>query len=109
MLFNCEMYREAIPELQQAKSNPHIRNKALLMLGKCFASLNMNDLAINAMNEAVKELAVFNNEKKELLYELGLVYEKVSNKEEYLNCMKEIYNNDYGYRDVAKRVESSYQ
>jgi tetratricopeptide (TPR) repeat protein len=109
VLYSVEQYREAIPELQQAKSNPHIRNKALLMLGKCFSALNMNDLAINAMQEAVKEILAFNNEKKELLYELGLVYEKVNKHDDYLNCMKEIYNNDYGYRDVAKRVESSYQ
>jgi len=108
VLYQCEQYREAIPELQQAKSNPHIRNKALLLLGKCFAALNMNDLAVNAMQEAVKEIPVFNNEKKELLYELGLVFEKVSKHEDYLNCMKEIYNNDYGYRDVASRVEASY-
>ena len=60
------------------------------------------------MSEAVKEIPAFNNEKKELLYELGLVYEKVGNKDEYLNCLKEIYNNDYGFRDVAKRVEASY-
>ncbi|RBP43839.1 hypothetical protein DES53_105238 [Roseimicrobium gellanilyticum] len=109
VLFSVEQYRDAIPELQQAKSNPHIRNKALLMLGRCFAALNMNDLAINAMQEAVKEIVAFNNEKKELLYELGLVFEKVNKHDDYLNCMKEIYNNDYGYRDVAKRVESSYQ
>lgn len=108
ILFQAEQYREAIPELQQAKGNPHIRNKALLMLGKCFERLNMNDLAINAMTEAVKEIPAFNNEKKELLYSLGTTYEKVGKAEEYLNCMKEIYNNDYGYRDVAKRVESSY-
>ncbi len=108
VLFQCEQYREAIPELQQAKGNPHIRNKALLMLGKCFAALNMNDLAVNAYGDAVKEIASFTNEKKELLYELGVVYEKMGRKEDYLNCMKEIYNNDYGYRDVAKRVESSY-
>lgn len=108
VLYQCEMYREAIPELQQAKSNPHIRNKALLMLGKCFTSLNMNDLALNAYNDAVKEILSFTGEKKELLYELGVVYEKMGRKDEYLNCMKEIYNNDYGYRDVAKRVESSY-
>ncbi len=108
VLISAEMYREAIPELQQAKSNPHIRNKALLLLGRCFERLNMNDLALNAMLEAVKEIPAFNNEKKELLYELGLVYEKVGNKDEYLNCLKEIYNNDYGFRDVAKRVESSY-
>jgi tetratricopeptide (TPR) repeat protein len=108
VLFQCEMFREAIPELQQAKSNPHIRNKALLMLGKCFGSLNMNDLAINAMQEAVKEIPAFNNEKKDLLYSLGLMFEKVGKHDEYLNCLKEIYNNDYGYRDVAKRVEASY-
>jgi tetratricopeptide (TPR) repeat protein len=109
VLVQMEQFREAIPELQQARSNPHIRNKALLLLGTCFARLGMNDLAINAYSDAVKELAIFNNEKKDLLYELGLIYEKVGRKEDYLNCMKEIYNNDYGYRDVAKRVESSYQ
>lgn len=108
VLFQVEQYREAIPELQQAKSNPHIRNKALLMLGKCFERLNMNDLAENALSDAVKEITGFNNEKKEVLYELGLIYEKSGKKENYLNCMKEIYNSDYGYRDVAKRVESSY-
>ena len=108
VLFLAEEYRTAIPELQQAKSNPHIRNKAILMLGKCFARLNMSDLAIGAFNEAVREITVFNNEKKELLYELGLVYERVGKQDDYLNCMKEIYNNDYGYLDVAKRVESSY-
>jgi tetratricopeptide (TPR) repeat protein len=109
VLFQIEQYKEAIPELQQAKSNPHIRGKALLMLGRCFERLKMNDLAINAFNDAIKEITGFNNEKKELLYELGLVYEKTGRKEEYLNCMKEIYNNDYGYRDVAGRVEASYQ
>jgi hypothetical protein len=25
-----------------------------------------------------------------------------------VDCMKQIYEVDYGYRDVAKRVESSY-
>ena len=108
VLFQAEQYREAIPELQQAKSNPHMRNKSLLMLGKCFERLNMNDLAENALSDAAKEITSFNNEKKEALYELGLIYEKSGKKENYLNCMKEIYNGDYGYRDVAKRVESSY-
>lgn len=108
VLFQAEQYREAIPELQQAKGNPHIRNKALLLLGQCFASLSMNDLAVNSMTEAVKEIPAFNNEKKELLYQLGLVYERMGQQEESLNCLKEIYNNDYGYKDVAQRVERSY-
>jgi hypothetical protein len=49
------------------------------------------------------------NTKKESLYELAMVYEKVGKTAEYLEQLKEIYNNDYGYRDVARRVESSYQ
>ena len=34
--------------------------------------------------------------------------ELLGKKDEYLECMKQIYEVDYGYRDVAKRVESSY-
>jgi hypothetical protein len=47
--------------------------------------------------------------KKEIVYNLGIVYENMGEGEKSLNCMKEIYEADYGYRDVAERVESSYQ
>jgi hypothetical protein len=47
--------------------------------------------------------------KKEIVYNLGIVYEKMGEREKSLNCMKHIYEADYGYRDVAERVESSYQ
>ncbi len=107
--FNCGMFGEAIPELQQARQNPNLRTKALLMLGKCFEAKNMNDLAINAFSDAAKDMAVMDNTKKELLYELALVQLKVGNKPAYLESLKEIYNFDYGFKDVAKRVEESYQ
>ncbi len=106
--FNAGMYGEAIPELQQARQNPSLRTKALLMLGRCFERKNMNDLAISALADCVKELPVMDGTKKESLYELAMVYEKVGKQVEYLECLKEIYNNDYGFRDVASRVESSY-
>ena len=106
--FNAGMYTEAIPELQQAKSNPNIRIKAILMLGRCFEKKNMNDLAFSALSEAAKELVVMDGMKKELLYELALVCQKMGKQDQYLDALKEIYNADYGYRDVAKRVESSY-
>lgn len=106
--FNAGMFTEAIPELQQAKSNPNIRIKAILMLGRCFEKKNMNDLAFSAFSEASKELVIMDGTKKEILYELALVSEKMGRQEQYLEALKEIYNTDYGYRDVAKRVESSY-
>ena len=106
--FNAGMYTEAIPELQQAKSNPHIRTKSMLMLGRCFERKNMNDLAKGAFGDALKELAIMDATKKEVLYELAMVCEKLGDREGYLESLKEIYNADYGYRDVAQRVESSY-
>ena len=32
----------------------------------------------------------------------------MGNAEKSVDCMKQIYEVDYGYRDVAQRVESSY-
>ena len=107
-LYNSENYTDAIPQLQQAKSNPHLRTRAMLMLGMCFEHKKMYDLAEAQLKEAASELTAMDNVKKELLYELGLVYEKMGQEKESLDCMKEIYNADYDYRDVKDRVESSY-
>ena len=46
--------------------------------------------------------------KKEIVYNLGLVYEQMGDAPKYIDAMKKIYEADYGYRDVAARVESSY-
>lgn len=108
-LFNAERYTDAIPELQQARSNPHLRTRAMLLLGRCFVRKSMHDMAEATFSEAAKELSSMDNTKKEIVYELGLVYELMGQHEKSLECMKEIYNSDYGYKDVAKRVESSYQ
>jgi len=54
-LYAVDQPTEAIPELQRAKSNPHVRTKALLLLGKCFGMKNMDDLAITQLKEASRE------------------------------------------------------
>jgi hypothetical protein len=46
--------------------------------------------------------------KKEVLYAKGLIHEKLGQKEAALEDFKQIYEVDYGYLDVAQRVESSY-
>ena len=40
---------------------------------------------------------------------LGEVLDKMGERERSLDAFKEIYNADYDYRDVATRVEQSYQ
>jgi hypothetical protein len=61
------------------------------------------------LEEASRELLSMDAMKKQIVYNLGLVYEQMGEREKSLDCMKQIYESDYGYRDVADRVESSYR
>ncbi len=100
--------REAIPELQRAKANPHIRHKAMLMLARCYGSGRMHDLALAQLKEAAAEMTIMDATKKEIVYEMGLTCEALGKKDEALEAFKKIYEVDYGYRDIAHRVESAY-
>ncbi len=107
-LVQAGLHGDAIAELQRAKQNPNVRLKAMNLLGECFTEKGMLDMASNQYKSAASELLAMDNLKKDIVYKLGMIYEKMAKKDEYLQCMKEIYEVDYGYRDVAKRVESSY-
>ena len=107
-LFNAGRFREAVPELQRARQNPHARFKAMNVLGCCYGELGMLDLATKQLEEASREIVSMNDMKKEILYNLGLVYDRMGELEKSLACIKQIYEVDYDYRDVAERVESSY-
>jgi len=100
---------EAIPELQQARKNPSVRLRAMNLLGDCYATKSMLDFAVRTYSDACKEMAAMDDLKKEMTYKLGLLYERMGDQKAYLERMKEIYDTDYGYKDVAKRVESSYE
>jgi tetratricopeptide (TPR) repeat protein len=107
-LFRATQYREAIQHLQQAKRSPNLRIKVMSLLGQCYERMNMTDLAASQFEEAITELQVMDETKKELLYNLGLLYERLENIPKYLEALKQIYAVDYVYRDVAERVERSY-
>ena len=78
------------------------------LLGQCYMAKGMLDLSVKQFQEAASEILAMDQTKKEILYSLGLVFEKMGKKDDSLKCMKDIYEVDYGYRDVAHRVEQSY-
>jgi Flp pilus assembly protein TadD len=108
-LMNAGRQREALPELQRARQNPNARLKAMNALGCCYRELGMLDLAAKQLEEAAREILAMDATKKEIVYNLGLVYELMADSEKCVACMKQIYETDYGYKDVAERVESSYR
>jgi tetratricopeptide (TPR) repeat protein len=108
-LVGARRFREAVPELQRSRQNPHARLKAMNLLGCCYGELGMLDLATKQLEEASKEVLSMDAIKKEIVYNLGLVYERMGDREKSLACMKQIYEVEHGYKDVATRVERSYE
>jgi tetratricopeptide (TPR) repeat protein len=108
-LFHAGRFKEALPELQQARQNPNARLKSMNLLGRCFRELGMLDLAAQQLEEAAREISAMDGMKKEIVYNLGLVYEQMGEGEKSIAAMKQIYRADYGFRDVAARVEKSYE
>lgn len=107
-LFKAGHYRDAIQHLQMAKRSPNLRIKVMNQLGQCYDRMGMTDLAAGQFEEAISELTGMDETKKQLLYNLGLLYEKLGDHAKYLDALKQIYAVDYGYLDVAERVEKSY-
>jgi tetratricopeptide (TPR) repeat protein len=108
LYFKLGKTSEAIQELQKAQANPHRRIQAMGLLGQCFARRNMNDLAARTLQNALKEKLVFDDEKKDLLYALGTVLEKMGKVEEAIEPFKQIYEVDIGFRDVSSKVDTYY-
>ena len=107
-LLNAGQFREALPQLQRARQNPNARLKAMNLLGRAYRELGMLDLAAKQFEEAAKEILGMDAMKKEIIYNLGLVYAQMGDAQKSIACMKQIYEADYGFKDVAERVEGSY-
>jgi tetratricopeptide (TPR) repeat protein len=107
-LVSAGQVSEAIAELQRAKQNPNVRLRAMTLLGQCFIEKGMLDLAVQQLKGAASEMVAMDGVKKDTLYRLALLHEQMGKTEEYIAALKEIYEADYNFRDVATRVESSY-
>lgn len=108
LYYNLGRISEAIPELQRGENNPHKRIQSMLYSARCFTARNMDDMAARKLQAALKEKLAFDEERKELLYTLGCVLEKMGKTEEAMEQFKHIAEVDFGYRDVAARVDKYY-
>lgn len=108
LYFQAGKISEAITEFQKAQNNPHRRISSMNYLAQCFARKKMHDLAARTLQNAIKEKPVLDDEKKDLVYNLGSIYETMAKKEEAIEQFKIIYEVDSGYKDVAAKVERYY-
>ena len=53
-----------------------------------------------------KASVLMDNNKKEIIYNLGETYEQMGKKDEALTQFKKIYEVDINYRDVSKKIQT---
>jgi tetratricopeptide (TPR) repeat protein len=108
LYYQAGKYSEAIGEFQKAQQNPHKRLSAMSYLAQCYAKRKMYDFAARTLQNAIKDKPTFDDEKKEMVYTLGCVFEAMTKKEEAIEQFKQIYEIDIGYKDVAAKVDAYY-
>ncbi len=102
-------YLEAVEEFQLAQRNPQRRTRALYYLALCFTQKGQYDIAFEQLQKAASELNIMDETKKDVVYEMGILSEKMGRAAEAVAFFKEIYAVDIKYRDIAQRIEASYQ
>ena len=102
-------FNDAIEEFQLAQRNPQRRTLALYHLALCFTQKGQFDIAFEQLQKAAAELTLMDNVKKDVVYEMGILAEQMGRKADAITYFKEIYSVDIKYRDIAQRIEASYQ
>lgn len=110
LLYERDQLNEAIQQLQLAQRNAQRRTRALYYMALCFKKKQQWDMAREQLERASSDLAEMNDLKKDIFYELGDTLDRMGRHDEAVSrYYKEIYQVDIGYKDVAAKIEQSYQ
>ena len=101
------LHDEAIVSFQQASRDPKRHVQALDLLGKCFYAKKLYQEAQNQFETALQHHELTGDAMaKELQYNLAMTLEIQGNLPGAIEWFSRIVQQDYQYRDAAKRLES---
>ena len=99
---------KAIENLQLALRSAKVRVNALILLGKSYLQKGFHDMAAEQLQTAKGEIPGMNEQKKDVLYQLGTAYEQQGDMEKAIGEFKALYGADISYRDVAQKIDDFY-
>lgn len=108
LLFEDEEIDKAIENLQLALRAPKVRINALILLGKSYLKKGFHDMAAEQLQTAKAEISSMNEQKKDVLYQLGSAYEQQGDMDKAIVEFKALYGADISYRDVAQKIDDFY-
>ncbi|MFO8026129.1 MAG: tetratricopeptide repeat protein [Opitutales bacterium] len=108
LLFEDGEIDKAIENLQLALRSPKVRVNSLILLGKAYLKKGFHDMAAEQLQVAKSEIPGVNEQKKDVLYQLGQAYEQQGDMEKAIVEYKTLYGADISYRDVAQKIDEFY-
>ena len=108
ILFDMGYVDDAIQPLQQGLRSPKNRVQCLIYLGLAYKQKNFFDMAAEQLQTAKDEVAQMDDQKKEIIYELGNCYEMDGQPDKAIAEYKQVYSADIGYRDIAQKIDDFY-
>ena len=108
LLFEDGEMNKAIENLQLALRAPKVRINALILLGKAYLEKGFHDMAAEQLQTAKSEIPGINEQKKDVLYQLGTAYEQQGDMDKAMVEFKALYSSDISYRDVAEKIDEFY-
>ncbi len=109
LLFERGQVNEAIQQFQRSQQNPQRRLRSFYYLALCFKQKQQLDIAAEQLEKAAAELNLMDETKKDVVYELASIYESMGQIPKAAALYKDIYAVDFGFRDVATKIERIYQ
>ena len=109
LLYERGQINEAIQQFQRSQQNPQRRLRSFYYLALCFKQKQQLDIAAEQLEKAAAELNLMDETKKDVVYELASIYEAMGQIPKAAGLYKDIYAVDFGYRDVATKIERIYQ
>lgn len=105
-LFEFEKFQDAVEHLQRAAKSPKLGDEVGILLGRCFAEMGRNELAIKQL-EGMKDQIPDANEDliMEVRYWLADGYFRHGDKTRAKELFEELFMENAGFRDVGKRLD----
>ena len=99
-------FKEAIPSLQAARSDPKRKALVLLDLGECFQKIEQYKLALSHYEQAIDAVEDRDSEVGKLaLYRAGVLATGLRELDRAERHLTELAGLDFGFRDVSKRLD----
>lgn len=105
LFYSIKSYDKAIQQFQRSATDANLSFKSCEYLGHCFKIKGLYDMAINEYNNAYEKPGVKTNDQLNVLNEIGNCYVEVEKIPEALDIFKKILKIDFGYKDIASKVE----